>query len=387
MWQGALALIPSFVLTVLIGGAYASYLQQRSWKHQNQTRLNEEERKQAGEIRTALSELLDKRRYRTARLLQAIGDRARNKGSDDELRDRHSEYEQALADWNDQLTTRLVSVEVYFGRDVRDRLKDIDQRFQEADGEVEKLYRQLVVAPDTAASIDSADVDATAKRLDALREQSYALGLTMMLHLRRGDVAGTARHEQWPSRSLGPSGGGLAAGNAASPLTPQLSSSQHPAAITASWRPGSSIAISVSGLLWIICMSMPVWSWSYGGLSGWELLTQPENWSGGDWVAWLPTLATLAIAAVAAGTLAERWSRYRALVPRCAIAVGALSVIVLVTLGVQATDSYRSACGGSTANCLPGQGLGVGYYLGITTAMLTAGGGLWGTVQSQRRRA
>lgn len=387
MWQGALALIPSFVLTVLIGGAYASFLQQRSWKHQNQTRLNEEERKQGSDIRTALSEVLDKRRYRTVRLLQAIGDRARDKGSDDELRDRHSEYEQALADWNDQLTTRLVSVEVYFGRDVRDRLEGIDEHFRLADGEVKKLYWQLVVAPDGAASIDDADVEATEKRLDALREQSYALGLTMMLHLRRGDVAGTTRHQQWPPRSLEPSVGALAAGNAALTPTSQRSSSQHPAAITAPWRQGPSIAISVSGLIWIICLSMPVWSWSYGGLSGWELLTQPENWSGGDWAAWLPTLATLAIAASAAATLAERWSRYRALVPRCAIAVGALSVIVLVTLGLQANDSYHSVCGSNAASWCAGQGLGVGYYLGIATAVLTAGGGLWGTVQSQRRRA
>lgn len=378
MWQGALALIPSFVLTVLIGGAYASYLQQRSWRHQNQSRLNEEERKQAGEIRTALSELLDKRLYRTLRLLQAIEERARNAVSDDQLRDQRSEYEQALADWNDQLTTRLVSMEVYFGRDLRDRLKDtIDRRFQEADDEVEKLYRQLMAAPETAASIDSSDVDATVKLLDALREQAYELGLTMMLHLRRGDIGSTERHQQ-PSPSFQSSPVGIAA----SPVRPFTS--RHPGQTAR--RPGPSVAISVSGLLWIICMSMPVWNYSYGDLSGWELLTRPETWSGGEW-AWLPILAMLAIAALAAGTLTENWSRHRALVQRCAIAVGALSVIALVILGVQATNLYDSVCGGSATSWCAGQGLGIGYCVGIAAALLTAAGGLWGTVKSQRKSA
>ena len=194
MWQGALALIPSFVLTVLIGGAYASYLQQRSWRHQNQTRLDEEERKQAGEICTALAQLLDKRRYRTVRLLQAIEDRARGEGSDDELGERRSEYEQALAEWNDQLTTRLVSVEVYFGGDAYDQLDSIDRRFQEADSGIDKLYRQLTAAVDTAVGIDTDDVAAMAKLLDVVREEAHELGFGMMLHIRRGEIGHAAHY-------------------------------------------------------------------------------------------------------------------------------------------------------------------------------------------------
>lgn len=201
MWQAALALIPGFVLTVVIGGAYATYLQQRSWQHQNQTRLDEEERNQARELCTALSELLDKRQYRTVRLLGAIENRARGEGSDDELRDRFSEHEQALTEWNDQLTTRLVSVEVYFGPGMRDRLKDgIERRFQEADDGIEKLYRRLMATPDGAANIDTEDVAAMAKLLDAVRKQAHDLGLTMMLLIRRGEI-GRAAPQQLPPLS------------------------------------------------------------------------------------------------------------------------------------------------------------------------------------------
>jgi len=120
--------------------------------------------------------------------------RARGKGSDDELGKRRSEYEQALADWNDQLTTRLVSVEVYFGGDAYDQLDSIDRRFQEADNEIEKLYRQLTAATDTAAGIDTDDVAAMTKLLDVVREEAHELGFGMMLHIRRGEIGRTARY-------------------------------------------------------------------------------------------------------------------------------------------------------------------------------------------------
>lgn len=385
MWQGALALIPGFVLTVLIGGAYASYLQQRSWRHQNQSRLDEEERKQAGEIRTALSELLDKRRYRTVRVLQAIEDRARNEGSDDELRDRRSEYEQALADWNDQLTTRLVSVEVYFGRDVHDQLKDIDLRFRETDGEVEKFYRQLVATPDAASSIDGDDVATTSKRLDdALGEWAYELGLTMMRHLRRGDVGYTTR-QQRPSPAATET-------TATAPKPTSTASGNGPSALTAvrgQWSQGPSVAIASLGVFWVICMSLPLWDWPGGDFSGWQLLTGSGTLSDLQW-GWLPALAMLAIAVLAAATLTQRWSRYRAVTQYSAIAVGAVSVVTLVALGVDATDSFRSYCGtvdaAYKAECLSAEGLGFGYYLCIATAVLTTASGLWAAIQSQQKR-
>lgn len=193
MWQTTFTLTLGFVLTVLIGGAYASYLQQRSWQHQNQSRLDEEERKQASEICMALSELLDKRRYRTLRLVQAIEQQVQGEGSDRELRDRRSQYEKALADWNDQLTTRLVGVGVYFGHDLRDFLTGtIDKRFQAADEGIEKLHRQVAATPDTVEGIDTTDV---AKLLDALRQDAYKLSSAMMLRIRKGAIGRTAPNQ------------------------------------------------------------------------------------------------------------------------------------------------------------------------------------------------
>ncbi len=41
MWDQALPILLGFVLTTIIGGLFASFLQQRSWQHQNELRLHE----------------------------------------------------------------------------------------------------------------------------------------------------------------------------------------------------------------------------------------------------------------------------------------------------------------------------------------------------------
>ncbi len=47
-----------FVLTTLVGGWWASRLQERSWDRQNRLRLEEEERERAAEVCRELSALL-----------------------------------------------------------------------------------------------------------------------------------------------------------------------------------------------------------------------------------------------------------------------------------------------------------------------------------------
>jgi len=41
-------LVVGFVLTTVLGGVLGSYLQRRSWDHQNEARLREEELRRAG---------------------------------------------------------------------------------------------------------------------------------------------------------------------------------------------------------------------------------------------------------------------------------------------------------------------------------------------------
>lgn len=187
MWSPVVSIVLGFVLTTVIGGAFASYLQQRSWHHQNRARLVEEERQKASDVCTALSELIDKRCYRMRRLLWAIDGHAQGRVSEQELRERLRDYQQLLFEWNDQLNTRLAIVGAYFGGDVREYLDTvIYERFQEAGRTLEALYRQV-----TGNNPDASGTEAStqaARILDALGEYAYQFSFTMMLRIREGKV-------------------------------------------------------------------------------------------------------------------------------------------------------------------------------------------------------
>ncbi|HEX3783309.1 MAG TPA: hypothetical protein VHX38_26890 [Pseudonocardiaceae bacterium] len=399
MWQATFTISLGFVLTVLIGGAYASYLQRRSWEHQNRSRLDEEARKRATEICTALSESIDKRRSRLWRLLEAIEKRVQNEISADELRDRGSECDEAVSDWNDQLTTRLVSVGVYFGEDLRNQLRDtVDQRFEEVSDGIEKLYRLVAAASGaTVGGIDTNGVGSVTASLDKIRDAAYGLSFTMMQRIGRGEIG---RNKPQPSPTLRPSeaampGPAVVSTDGAAGPGPATATAPIPGQQKASsaWtdtagEQGPYVAIAGLGLLWVICMSLPLWDWPGGDFSAWQLLAGAGSLPGLQW-GWLPALAMLAIAVLATATLVQRWSRYRAVTLCSAIAVGAVSVVTLVALGVEATNSYGSYCNTVDPDyhtrCLSAEGLGFGYYLCITVAALATISGLWAAVQRQRR--
>ena len=69
MWDNVLPILLGFVLTTVIGGLFASVLQQRSWRYQNAARLREEERQKASDVCQKISSLVDKRLYRMQRML------------------------------------------------------------------------------------------------------------------------------------------------------------------------------------------------------------------------------------------------------------------------------------------------------------------------------
>jgi hypothetical protein len=52
-------LVVGFVLTTVLGGLLGTYLQWRTWDHQNETRLREEELRRAGAVCQPVSGLLD----------------------------------------------------------------------------------------------------------------------------------------------------------------------------------------------------------------------------------------------------------------------------------------------------------------------------------------
>lgn len=186
MWNQALPILLGFVLTTVIGGFFASLLQQRSWQHQNEMRLREEDLNRASNVCRSLSALVDKRWYRMQRLLWATLAHANGQLARDVFDRRLQDYDQVLVEWNDELNARLAIVGAYFGRDLRDFLDQVVyEAFKDAGQRLESLYR---VAAEGQSNLDPADVAATTTKLEALNNLAYQLSFTMMVRVREGKV-------------------------------------------------------------------------------------------------------------------------------------------------------------------------------------------------------
>jgi hypothetical protein len=115
-------LVVGFLLTTVLGGLLGTYLQRRSWEHQNEAQLREAELDKAGQVCQAVSGLLDKRRYRMLRLFHAVRGRAQGTVSADGLADKLAGYDRVLYEWNDVLNVNLAMVATSFGREVWEEL-------------------------------------------------------------------------------------------------------------------------------------------------------------------------------------------------------------------------------------------------------------------------
>jgi hypothetical protein len=187
MWNLALPILLGFVLTTVIGGLFASFLQQRSWQHQNELRLREEDIDRASGVCRSLSALVDKRWYRMRRLLWATLAYREGQLSRDVLDARLRDYDQVLLEWNDELNARLAIVGAYFGGDLRDFLDQIVyEAFKDAGHNLESLYRAS--AEEQAAELDPAELDKIRAKLDSLNNLAYQLSFTMMVRIREGKV-------------------------------------------------------------------------------------------------------------------------------------------------------------------------------------------------------
>jgi hypothetical protein len=178
IWQ----LVVGFVLTTVLGGLLGTYLQERSWRHQNEARLREAELRRAEAVCHAVSGLLDKRRYRMLRLFHALGGRAQETVSADALAARLGDYDRVLYEWNDTLNVNLAMVASSFGRFAWLELQRIYETYRAVGGELEDAY-QLVAAgsrPTTLSDLGG--------RLGDLDEIAYSFNLAMMAQLRNGTV-------------------------------------------------------------------------------------------------------------------------------------------------------------------------------------------------------
>jgi hypothetical protein len=192
VWDNLLPILLGFVLTTVIGGLFASFLQQRSWRYQNAARLREEERQKASDVCQRISSLVDKRLYRMQRLLWAINGRVHGRITPEMLDDRLRDYDEVLFEWNDQLNARLAVVGAYFGKDVRDFLDQVVyEAFSEAGQRLEDLHRR-VGNSDAGGPVDDGAVDDANAKIARLNHLAYQLGLTMMVRVREQRIGSSA---------------------------------------------------------------------------------------------------------------------------------------------------------------------------------------------------
>jgi hypothetical protein len=178
IWQ----LVVGFLLTTVLGGLLGTYLQERSWRHQNEARLQEAELRRAEAVCHAVSGLLDKRRYRMLRLFHALRGRGQEAVSADGLAARLGDYDQVLYEWNDTLNVNLAMVAASFGRVAWRELGQIYETYRAVGGELEDAYRQA------AAGSPPTNLADLGRRLEGLDEIAYSFSLLMMAQLRNGTV-------------------------------------------------------------------------------------------------------------------------------------------------------------------------------------------------------
>ncbi len=181
-----------FVLTTLVGGWWAARLQQRSWEHQNDLRLKEDELKQAATVSQEVSRLLNKRLYRMRRVHWAIAG-LQSGGVSSEALDVHlGEYNNVLYEWNDRLNVNLALVGSYFGPAAREYLYFLYERFRAVGQQLENAVRTVRSGNDVSAALEKLDPEFEGWKAGSLNQRVYLLGLAMMSQLREGQVGRSA---------------------------------------------------------------------------------------------------------------------------------------------------------------------------------------------------
>ena len=106
MANALILLVVGFALTTVLGGFLGSWLQQRTWGHQRDAQLREDELRRADSFCQQVSQLLDKRLYRMLRFYYALASDSAAADSS-RVRDSIREYNAVLYEWNDCLNLNL----------------------------------------------------------------------------------------------------------------------------------------------------------------------------------------------------------------------------------------------------------------------------------------
>lgn len=180
-----------FILTTVVGGWWASRLQERSWDRQNRLRLEEEDRKRAAEVCRDLSGLLDKRLYRMRRLYWAIEGLAAGTVEESVLQGRRKDYDDVLYEWNDTLNTNLAVIGSHFGEAARAYLDLLYDDFRRVGRELERGL-QAALRGDQLHGFQDLDSEFEGSDQRTLNNSVYLLVLAMTSQLREGVVGRAA---------------------------------------------------------------------------------------------------------------------------------------------------------------------------------------------------
>jgi hypothetical protein len=132
-------LLIGFGLTTVVGGALGIYFQDKSWTYQHRETHYEAEVIKASEILNDISHLLDRRQYRTRRLISAY------KANDrEEIKEWNDSYQKVLIEWNESLNRNFTLTQGYFGQDVLKKLDAIRIQFRQIDNDLH-TYRKAQI--------------------------------------------------------------------------------------------------------------------------------------------------------------------------------------------------------------------------------------------------
>lgn len=177
-------LVVGFLLTTVLGGLLGTWLQQHTWKRQNDVQLRQDELRHADSVCQQVSKLLDKRLYRMRRFYFALASDPGLPARSERIQACFKEYDAVLYEWNDSLNLNLALMGAYFGAGARDWLDfRLYEQFKQVGAQLEDHY--LRSARSDPAERDLTEIEAD---LDSLGDQVYQLGVFMMTQLRDGGV-------------------------------------------------------------------------------------------------------------------------------------------------------------------------------------------------------
>jgi hypothetical protein len=172
-----LVLLAGFVLTTVVGGLLGYWLQDRTWHHQEGSRLQQARIEAARDFYEELSRLLDRRLHR----MRQLDGRLERPNQAEEVERHLGRYRDVLDDWNDSLNRNLALGMSYFGPQVHEALEALYEDFTTAGKLIEARVREYM--KDSRASSPS-----VTRQLRGLDLIIYDLNLAMIDALQRGLV-------------------------------------------------------------------------------------------------------------------------------------------------------------------------------------------------------